>query len=127
MRVQGTRGRLLYVRNNRVASLNTQALNFKVDGNIIYLSSIYIYKSESMRLVGWLAGWLAGWLDVFVCMLLGSGGLLLCSGGVFFGVRSGSITWQRHLYKIEPFLWGLFWGCCLATRSVLGPTPPPIH
>jgi hypothetical protein len=66
------------------------------------------------------------WLDVFVCMLLGSGGLLLCSGGVFFGVRSGgndifdtwlllcsrgvffgvrsgSITWQR-LYKIEPFL-----------------------
>jgi hypothetical protein len=26
---------------------------------------------------------------VFVCVLLGSGGLLLCSGGVFFGVRSG--------------------------------------
>jgi hypothetical protein len=32
---------------------------------------------------------LAGWLDMIVCMLLGSGGLLLCSGGVFFGVRSG--------------------------------------
>jgi hypothetical protein len=39
---------------------------------------IYIYKSESI--------WLAGWLGLFVCMLLGSGGLLLCSGGVFFGV-----------------------------------------
>jgi hypothetical protein len=36
---------------------------------------IYIYKSES------------GWLGL--CVLLGDGGLLLCSGGVFFGVRSG--------------------------------------
>jgi hypothetical protein len=36
-----------------------------------------------------LAAWLAGWPYVFVCVLLGSGGLLLCSGGVFFGVRSG--------------------------------------
>jgi hypothetical protein len=36
-----------------------------------------------------LAGWLAGWLDVFVCVLLGDGGLLLCSGGVLFLVRSG--------------------------------------
>jgi hypothetical protein len=45
-------------------------------------SSIYIYKSESMRL--------AGRTCLFVCMLLGSGGLLLCSGGVFFGVG------QRH-------------------------------
>jgi hypothetical protein len=41
---------------------------------------IYIYKSES--------GLLAGWLDVFVCVLLGDGRLLLCSGGIFFGVRS---------------------------------------
>jgi hypothetical protein len=32
---------------------------------------------------------LAGWLEVFVCVLLGDGGLLLCSGGVFFLVRSG--------------------------------------
>jgi hypothetical protein len=30
------------------------------------------------------------YLDVRVCVLLGSGGLLLCSGGVFFGVG------QRH-------------------------------
>jgi hypothetical protein len=39
---------------------------------------IYIYKSES------------GSLDGRVCVLLGSGGLLLCSGGVFFGMG------QRH-------------------------------
>jgi hypothetical protein len=36
-------------------------------------------------------------LAVFVCMLLGDGGLLLCSGGVFFGIRSGAVAWQRHL------------------------------
>jgi hypothetical protein len=29
-------------------------------------------------------------------MLLGDGGLLLCSWGVFFGVRSGAVAWQRH-------------------------------
>jgi hypothetical protein len=34
---------------------------------------IYIYKSET------------GWLGVFVCVLLGDGGLLPCSGGVLFG------------------------------------------
>jgi hypothetical protein len=34
--------------------------------------------------------------------------LLLYSGGVFFGVRSGSITWQRHL---------LFFGTMLANAS----------
>jgi hypothetical protein len=44
---------------------------------------IYIYKSET------------GWLGVFVCVLLGDGGLLLCSGGVFYGVRSGAVAWQR--------------------------------
>jgi hypothetical protein len=38
----------------------------------------YIYKSESMRLAG------------FVCVLLGDGWQLLCCGGVFFGVG------QRH-------------------------------
>jgi hypothetical protein len=47
----------------------------------------------------------SGGNDIFNIILL-----LLCSGGVFFGVRSGSITWQRHLYKIEPFLWGLLLG-----------------
>jgi hypothetical protein len=71
------------------------------------IKSIYTYIKAN----------LAGWQVVFVCMLLGDGGLLLCSGGVFFGVRSGSITWQRHLYKIESFLWGQFWGCCLADVS----------
>jgi hypothetical protein len=104
--------------------------------------SIYIYIKAN----------LAGWLAVRVCLCVARQRwavamqrrrflwgpfwgqrhlryilLLLCSGGVFFGVRSGSVTWQRHLYKIERFLWGLFWGCCLATRPVLGPTPPPIH
>jgi hypothetical protein len=29
-------------------------------------------------------------------MLLSDGGLLLCSGGVFFGVSSGAVAWQRH-------------------------------
>jgi hypothetical protein len=63
---------------------------------------IYIYKSES------------GWLDVFVCMLLGSGGLMLCSEGVFFGVRSGG----NDIFDIHY--------CCYAAGafslgSVLGP------
>jgi hypothetical protein len=49
------------------------------------IAIIYIYKSES----GCLVGWLAGSPYVFVCVLLGSGGLLLGRGGVFFGVRSG--------------------------------------
>jgi hypothetical protein len=56
--------------------------------HIIHNTYIYIYKSESMRL--------AGWLDVFVCVLL-------CSGGVFFGVG------QRH-NNGWPFLWGPFRG-----------------
>jgi hypothetical protein len=34
-------------------------------------------------------------------MLLGDGGLLLCSGGVFFGVRSGAVAWQRHLDNLK--------------------------
>jgi hypothetical protein len=68
--------------------------------------SIYIYKSES--------GWLVGWLDVFVCVLLGSGGLLICSGGVFFGVRSGG----NDIFDI--------YDCCYAAGAfsfgaVLGP------
>jgi hypothetical protein len=29
----------------------------------------------------------------FVCVLLGDGGLLLCSGGVFFLVSSRSVSW----------------------------------
>jgi hypothetical protein len=29
----------------------------------------------------------------FVCVLLGDGGLLLCSGGVFFLVSYGSVSW----------------------------------
>jgi hypothetical protein len=24
------------------------------------------------------------------------------------------VAWQRHLHNIKSFLWGLFWGCCLA-------------
>jgi hypothetical protein len=43
---------------------------------LIYLS-IYIKANR------------AGFVCVVVCMLLGDGGLLLGSGGVFFGVRSG--------------------------------------
>jgi hypothetical protein len=35
---------------------------------------------------------------MYVCMLLGDGGLLLGSGGVFFGVSSfGSVTRHRHI------------------------------
>jgi hypothetical protein len=64
---------------------------------------------------------LAGWLDVFVCvllgdggLLLGDGGLLLCSWGVFFGVRSGG----NDIFDI--------YDCCYAAgafslESVLGP------
>jgi hypothetical protein len=111
--------------------MNKSVLLHACKTTVIIHISIYIKAKVS--------GWLCVWLDVFVCMLLGSGVLLLCSGGVFFGVRSGGndifdiymtvamqrgvffgarsgfITWQRQLYKIEPFLWGLFWGCCLAT------------
>jgi hypothetical protein len=51
---------------------------------------------------------------VFVCVLLGSGGLLLCSGGVVFGVRSGG----NDIFDI--------YDCCYAAGafslgSVLGP------
>jgi hypothetical protein len=71
-----------------------------------HLLSIYIKAKR--------AGWLAGGLDVFVCVLLGSGGLLLCSGGVFFGVRSGG----NDIFDI--------YDCCYAAGafslgSVLGP------
>jgi hypothetical protein len=31
-------------------------------------------------------------------MLLGDGVLLLCSGGVFFGVRSGAVAWQHRVF-----------------------------
>jgi hypothetical protein len=48
--------------------------------------NLYIYKSKT------------GWLGVFVCVLLGDGGLLLCSGAIFFLVSS------------RYFLWGLFRG-----------------
>jgi hypothetical protein len=65
--------------------------------------SIYIYIKAN----------LAGWTCLFVCMLLGSGGLLLCSGGVFFGVRSGGDIFDIYY-------------CCYAAGgfslgSVLGP------
>jgi hypothetical protein len=60
---------------------------------------IYIYKSET------------SWLGVFVCVLLGDGGLLPCSGGVFFLVSS---RWY--------FLWGPFRGyiSLLASGVVTG-------
>jgi hypothetical protein len=75
----------------------------------------------------------------FLCVLLGDGRQLLCSGGVsfgvrsgaqqwgglffgvrsedplvgkcgvFFGVRSGAVAWKRHLHNLKRFLWGLFW------------------
>jgi hypothetical protein len=41
--------------------------------------AIYIYKSES----DWLPGFLCFFVCVVVCMLLGDGGLLLCSRGRF--------------------------------------------
>jgi hypothetical protein len=43
------------------------------------IKNIYIYKSES----DWLAGFLCFFVCVVVCMLLGDGGLLLCSRGCF--------------------------------------------
>jgi hypothetical protein len=48
-----------------------------------------------------------------VCMLLGDGGLLLCSGGVFFGVRSGGDIFDIYYccYAVGVFSLG----------SVLGP------
>jgi hypothetical protein len=58
----------------------------------MYLVTIYIYKSET------------GWLDVFVCVLLGDGGLLLCSGGVFFLVSS------KWYFLWGPFRGGIFFG-----------------
>jgi hypothetical protein len=30
--------------------------------------------------------------------------------GVFFGVSSEAVAWQRHLHKIKRFLWGLLLG-----------------
>jgi hypothetical protein len=56
----------------------------------------------------------AGFVCLRVCMLLGDGGLLLCSGGVFFGVLSGG----NDIFDI--------YDCCYATGafslgSVLGP------
>jgi hypothetical protein len=83
----------------------------------------------------------------FVCVLLGDGRRLLCSGGVFFGVRSGAqqwgslffgarsedplvgkcgvffgvrsgaVAWQRHLHNLKRFLWGLFCSCCWAAAQ----------
>jgi hypothetical protein len=66
------------------------------------------------------------WPAVFVCMLLGDGGLLLCIRGVFFGVgqrhnngvafslcglffgvRSGAVAWQRHYIRSS-----IFFGVC---------------
>jgi hypothetical protein len=44
-----------------------------------------------------------GWLGVFVCVLLGDGGLLLCSGGVSFLVSSRYFLWG-------PFRGGIFFG-----------------
>jgi hypothetical protein len=49
--------------------------------------SIYIKASRT--------GWLAG----FVCVLLGNGRQLLCSGGVFFGVRSGAQQWGGLFFR----------------------------
>jgi hypothetical protein len=54
----------------------------------VYILSIYIKAKR--------AGFLCLFVCGVVCMLLGDGGLLLCSGGVFFGVRSGAVAWQRH-------------------------------
>jgi hypothetical protein len=56
----------------------------------------------------------AEFVCVVVCMLLGDGGLLLCSGGVFFGVHSGG----NAIFDI--------YYCCYAAGafslgSVLGP------
>jgi hypothetical protein len=69
---------------------------------ILYLSSIYI-KGNRARFV-----------CVVVCMLLGDGGLLLCSGGFFFWVRSGGndIFYIHYCYYAA----GAF-----SLGSVLGP------
>jgi hypothetical protein len=64
-------------------------------------------KSES--------GWLGLFVCLFVCVLQ-----LLCSGGVFFGVRSGDVAWQRHLDNLKRFLWGPFWGFCWAAAQQWG-------
>jgi hypothetical protein len=67
---------------------------------LVVSTSIYIYKSES------------GWPYVFV--LLGSGGLLLRSGGVFFGVRSGG-------NDIFDIYYGCYSAGAFSLGSVLGP------
>jgi hypothetical protein len=55
----------------------------------LYIYIRYIYISES----DWLAGFLCFFVCVVVCMLLGDGGLLLCSVGVFLLVSSKSVSW----------------------------------
>jgi hypothetical protein len=41
-----------------------------------------------------------------VCELLGDGRQLLCSGGVFIGVRSGAVAWQ-HMHSINGVAFSL--------------------
>jgi hypothetical protein len=91
----------------------TKLLNNNCIIIIIFLYILYI-KFSSIYIKAKVSGWLCVWLNVFVCMLLGSGGLLLCSGGVFFGVRSG----DNDIFDI--------YNCCYAAGafslgSVLGP------
>jgi hypothetical protein len=69
---------------------------------------IYIYKSES--------GWLGLFVCVVVCMLLGDGGLLLCSGVFSLGSVLGAtksfiyitVTMQRGAFWVLNFWWGIF-------------------
>jgi hypothetical protein len=49
-----------------------------------------------------------------VCVLLGDGGLLLCSGGVFFLVSSRSVIFfgvrSEVVFSLGPFRGGIFFG-----------------
>jgi hypothetical protein len=67
--------------------------------------NIYIYKSET------------GWLGVFVCVLLGDGGLLPCNGGVFFLVSS------RWYFLWGPFRGGIFFWVRSEVVFSLGSVP----
>jgi hypothetical protein len=94
---------------------------------MLFINIFYIYKGESMHLAGRVCVYVAMQRGRFLwCRAAAEqwGGLffgvrsedpLVGKCGVFFGVRSGVVAWQRHLHKIKRFLWGLFWGCCLAT------------
>jgi hypothetical protein len=53
--------------------------------NLRHRKSIYIKAKR--------AGWPTFYFCTFVGVLLGDGGLLLCSGGVFFLVSSRSVSW----------------------------------